>query len=157
MSADPADLANLRDIVLPPPVSYWPPAPGWWILAAALLAVLALLVARAIVRHRHDAYRRQALRELKALPAPLDAKGAQSLSAILKRTALVAFPRADVAALTGTAWLRFLDKSGGMQAFETGPAARLAEIALGAPGSADERAIRAAARDWIRRHRAAGW
>jgi hypothetical protein len=157
MSADPADLANLRDIVLPPAVSYWPPAAGWWILAAALLAGLALLLARAVIRHRHDAYRQQALRELAALPTPLGAAGAQSLSAILKRTALVAFPRADVAALTGPAWLHFLDKSGRMQGFESGPGARLAEIALGAQGSIDERAIRAAARDWIRRHRAAGW
>jgi hypothetical protein len=157
MSADPADLSNLRDIVLPQPVSYWPPAAGWWILAAAVLAALALLVARRVVRYRHDAYRRQALRELAALPAPLDAAGAQSLSAILKRTALVAFPRADVAALTGTAWLRFLDTSGRMQAFETGSARQLAVIALGGPVADDGQAIRAAARDWIRRHRAAGW
>lgn len=157
MSTDPADLSNLRDIVLPPPVSYWPPAPGWWILAAALLAGLALLVARAVVRYRRDAYRRQALRELAALPAPLDAAGAQSLSAILKRAALVAFPRTDVAALTGAAWLRFLDSSGRMQAFESGSAARLAEIALGEPVTADDKDIRAAARNWIRRHRAAGW
>lgn len=157
MSADPSDLSNLRDIVLPPPVSYWPPAAGWWILATALAALLALLLARWIIRYRHDAYRRQALRELAALPAPLDATGAQSLSAILKRTALVAFPRAETARLTGREWLRFLDQSGTMQAFEAGPAARLTEIALGAPGSADDTAIRAAARDWIRRHRAAGW
>ncbi|ODT98766.1 MAG: hypothetical protein ABS83_03775 [Rhodospirillales bacterium SCN 65-16] len=157
MSTDPADLTNLRDIVLPQPVSYWPPAPGWWILAALLLAGLALLVARAVVRHRHDAYRRQALRELAALPSPLDAAGAQSLAAILKRTALVAFPRAETARLTGKEWLRFLDQSGKMQAFETGPAARLPEMALGAQVAGDDKAIRAAARDWIRRHRAMGW
>jgi hypothetical protein len=157
MSNDPADLSNLRDIVLPPPVSYWPPAPGWWILAAMVAALLVLLVARQIIHHRHDAYRRTALREIAALPTPLDAEGAQKLSAILKRAALVAFPRAEVAGLTGTAWLRFLDTSGRMQAFENGPAAPLPQIALGASAHADDRAIRNAARDWIRRHRAAGW
>ncbi len=30
MTSDPADLSNLRDIVLPPSISFWPPAPGWW-------------------------------------------------------------------------------------------------------------------------------
>ena len=156
MSGDPSDLSNLRDIVLPPPVSYWPPAPGWWILATMIAALLALLVARQIVRHRHDAYRRAALKELAALPAPLDARSAQALSAILKRTALVAFPRAEVAGLTGVAWLRFLDTTGRMQAFENGPAAPLPLIALGAPATADDHAIRDAARNWIHRHRAAG-
>jgi len=156
MSSDPSDLSNLRDIVLPPPVSYWPPAPGWWVLAAAGAALLALLVARQLLRHRRDAYRRAALRELAALPAPLDARGAQALSGILKRTALVAFPRAETAGLTGAAWLRFLDTTGRMQAFENGPAATLPQIALGASIPADDGAIRHAARDWIHRHRAEG-
>jgi hypothetical protein len=157
MSGDPSDLANLRDIVLPLPVPYWPPAPGWWILAAMLAALLALLLARQIIRHHHDAYRQEALKEIEALPAALDAKAAQALSAILKRTALVAFPRAEVAGLTGAAWLRFLDATGRMQAFESGPAAPLPQIAVGASVPADDGAIRHAARDWIRRHRAEGW
>jgi len=30
-------LVNLKDIHLPPPVSFWPPAPGWWILALLMI------------------------------------------------------------------------------------------------------------------------
>ncbi|MDD9890866.1 MAG: DUF4381 domain-containing protein, partial [Gammaproteobacteria bacterium] len=30
-------LAQLADIHLPGEISYWPPAPGWWVLAALLL------------------------------------------------------------------------------------------------------------------------
>ena len=30
-------LAQLADIHLPAEVSYWPPAPGWWVLALLLL------------------------------------------------------------------------------------------------------------------------
>ena len=41
--ADPADLSNLRDLVLPPQVPLWPPAPGWWIVAAASIAAAAIL------------------------------------------------------------------------------------------------------------------
>ena len=33
-------LVNLKDIHLPPPVSFWPPAPGWWILAVLLISSL---------------------------------------------------------------------------------------------------------------------
>ena len=33
-------LVNLKDIHLPSPVSFWPPAPGWWILAVLLISSL---------------------------------------------------------------------------------------------------------------------
>ena len=41
MNQDP--LAALRDIHLPPAVSWWPPAPGWWIIFFIILGLLALL------------------------------------------------------------------------------------------------------------------
>jgi hypothetical protein len=61
MTADPADLSNLREIVLPPPVSFWPPAPGWWIVGAALAGAALILLGKTFIRYRRDAYRRQAL------------------------------------------------------------------------------------------------
>lgn len=41
MSTDAASLANLHDIVLPPSVSWWPLAWGWYLLSALLLVGLA--------------------------------------------------------------------------------------------------------------------
>ena len=149
MSADPADLSNLHDIVLPAPVSYWPPTPGWWILALALLAVAAILIVRLIAHYRRNAYRRVALRELDAIGPAVDSASAMRISGVLKRTALVAFPREQVAGLTGPAWLAFLDRTGSTEAFSTGD---LAALAYGGSTS-ESSAILKAAKHWVRLHR----
>lgn len=153
MSEDPADLSRLADIVVPPPVPWWPPAAGWWILGAGLVIALALLAGMALRHHRRNAYRRAALAELDAIGAVADAAGAAAVSAILKRTALVAYPRAEVAGLTGDGWLAFLDRSAATADFVAGPAAGLARAVTGAPVG-DGAAILAAARRWVTHHRA---
>lgn len=50
---DPAEIP-LRDIHLPEPISWWPLAPGWWILLASLImiAVIAFLVWRFMSRRQ---------------------------------------------------------------------------------------------------------
>jgi hypothetical protein len=147
------DLSHLADIVVPPPVAWWPPALGWWILAATLLAALGILAGAAVRRHRRNAYRRAALAELGALGPVSDAAGAAAVSAILKRTALVAYPRADVASLTGSGWLAFLDRTAAGNDFTRGSASGIAKAPFGAP-LCDSAAIAAAARRWLNRHRA---
>jgi hypothetical protein len=153
MTADPADLSKLRNIVLPPPVSFWPPAPGWWIVGAALAGAALILLMQGFLRYRRNAYRRQALHELDAIGPPRNAARAQHISAVLKRTALVAFPRRDVARLSGASWLAFLDRTGRTDAFSNGPGRMLPSFALGAVPTADGEAILREAQRWIRRHR----
>lgn len=151
--SDPAELSNLRDIVVPPPIPWWPPAPGWWILAAAMIAALAILLTAMVRRYRRNAYRRAALVELAGLDPAGDPARVRAVSSILKRAALVAYPRREVAALTGTAWLAFLDRTGGTDAFSRGAGAALERAAYGGPAG-DSTAILGAARRWVKRHRA---
>jgi hypothetical protein len=121
---------QLRDIHLPAAPAFWPPAPGWWLLAIVLLLLLAWLAPVALQRYR---LRRQRLRVLGAL-ARLEENLASErspdalaqISVMLRRLALLRFPRKDVAALTGNGWLRFLDESGGDGRFLNGPGRALA-------------------------------
>jgi uncharacterized membrane protein len=86
MNTDPASLDNLREIILPPPVPWWPPAPGWWLLFAAIALTALAFAFRLFRRWRVNAYRRAALRELAV------AGDVSAIAEILKRTALVAYP-----------------------------------------------------------------
>ena len=121
----PPDLSRLRDIHLPAAVSWWPPATGWWILAAALL--FGALFAAIFIRRRHaNRWRRAALDELKRLR---DASQTQdlptllgALSVLLRRVAIGRFPRDEVASLYGDQWLAFLDRTlGQANAFQSNP------------------------------------
>jgi Domain of unknown function (DUF4381) len=85
------------------------------------------------VRWRRQAYRRAGLRELRVIAARLDAAPERAaalvaLVALLKRVALVAYAREQVAALSGDAWLTFLDRTGGTARFARGPGAVLAAV-----------------------------
>jgi hypothetical protein len=146
MTPDPAALANLRGLALPGSVAWWPPQPGWWLLAAGLLALMGCGVAWLVRRHRANAYRRAALR---ALPQTAPA----ALADLLKRTALAAAPRPAVAGLTGEAWAAFLARTGG---FPRSAQLVLAQAALDPAQPLDvaqTEAVQAAVRHWIRRHR----
>ena len=142
--SDPADLSNLRDIVVPPEVALWPPAPGWWILLAGGIAMAAIFAGMIVTRYRRNAYRRAAL-------VALDTADAGDISTILKRAALAAWPRAEVASLTGADWLAFLDRTARSDVFTRGAGRDLETLAFG--GAGDKQAVLTAARRWIRRHR----
>ena len=145
---------RLDDIAEPPPVSMLPATWAWAVVAALALALLALAVV-AVVRHRRaTAYRRAALAELAGLAPALTAGDPRALAAtetLLRRTALAAYPRAEVATLGADAWLAFLARTGGDFA-AVGPA--LAAAPYATPPPFDGPAALAAARRWIARHHA---
>lgn len=99
---DPTSLQNLRDIAVPAPLPWWPPAAGWWILFVVVAAFAIWLAFRAWRRWRANAYRRAALKELRS------ATNFVEIAEILKRAALCAYPRTDVASLSGDAWSDWL-------------------------------------------------
>lgn len=161
-----AALAQLKDIQVPPVVPFTPQTPAWAVLAA-VLGLLALWLAwRGLQRHRANRYRRDALAELSVIEKQLNADGVQrghalaALAALLKRTALAAWPREEVAALSGEAWGRFLQTHAG-GAKSAGPTlgSLVNDIeyrggaALAGVSSADAQALLSAGRHWITQHR----
>ena len=104
MSAQQLSILDLRDIVMPAPAGPWPPVPFVWVLLGAVCFGLAVLIWRIIVRRRAGAYRRQGLARLSQMEPRLLTKGEEAaaladLSVLLKRVALAAFPRRQVASL----------------------------------------------------------
>ena len=107
MNTDPASLDNLREIVELPPVSWWPLALGWWIVIIALGIIAMAAVLRAWKRWNTNAYRRAALQELESVST------VAAIEDILKRTALCAYPRTQIASLSGSKWCQWLGETGG--------------------------------------------
>ena len=111
---------NLRDIHLPEPVSWWPIAPGWWLLLAALLILFILVfVARKIYRSKQ--LKRDINSELENIKQQFQktqnkSQLAKALSILLRRANITYYSRSrfngeSIAGLTGEDWLAWLDKT----------------------------------------------
>ena len=160
-------LDQLEPLITPPPVPWWPPAPGWWL--AGLLLTLCL---GALWRFRHrlakrtqavvqeptlDPQRQEALDELARLRKPYDGQPAsqwlQQLNGLLKRLCRIRYPADHPHTLSGRAWLAFLDSrcpAAGLTRWMV-----LVEGAYRAECRMDDKAIdglEQAVQIWIRKH-----
>lgn len=96
-------LDALAPITPPADIAMTPQTPAWAVLALGAFGGLSALVLWAMRRHRATAYRRAGLAALRNTgddPA--------RIAIVLRRTALAAFPRAQVAGLHGRDWVAFL-------------------------------------------------
>ena len=116
-------LAQLADIHLPEPVSYWPPAIGWWVLAAIALVLLIILFRKFANSRRQQKICQYALAELQrcydsyshADPANIDQSKldyVNQFNTVVRRVALVHYPHANAASLDGASWVDFIRQKG---------------------------------------------
>jgi len=105
----------------PPPLGWWPLAPGWWGLMGLLLLALVLVMWWRKRRQRPSVKRwqRAALRELAQLQsasgqaASDDARVARGVQQLLRRYAIARYGRETVATLSGDTWIAFVVSHGG--------------------------------------------
>ena len=124
----------LRDIHLPATIGWWPPAPGWWIVAILALGAMWWFIHRIVGRYRDvhapvSAIRRR-LQILRARieKEPDTIRAAIDLSEFVRRVLLTLRPRDQVAAISGHAWLSYLDRDLGGEDFRNGPGQILIDL-----------------------------
>jgi hypothetical protein len=130
----------LRDLHLPDAISFWPLAPGWWVVIALTLVGLGFALRHWLQFRARGAARRYALRQLEDIEQAYDEHrnlvtfGA-NLSELLRRTMLAYAPRTNVAGLTGEEWLSWLDYDLAQPVFMSGPGRQLLDLPYRDPAS----------------------
>jgi len=154
----PLPALQLRDIHLPGELPFWPPAPGWWLLAVIVVALLSWGVVLAVRQYRIQGQRARVMAALAQLETGLDRERTPamlaSISILLRRLALMRYPRERVAPLSGAAWLAFLDDSGGEGRFRDGPGQVLASgpYQRAVPADLDVAGLSALVRTWVHKN-----
>ena len=158
---------GIKEIVLPETVSYVPQTVGWWILLVVIGLLLAWWIYKRYIKWRNNRYRRQALLELALIAQQLGqeperASALAAISALIKRTAIEAFGRSNVADLSGRLWLEFLDGTGSTNSFSQGPGRLLPDFAYAKQETLNEMSkvmidqILVLVKDWINQHKGTG-
>ncbi len=149
-------LAQLKDIHSAPTVSWWPPAPGWWLLALLVFTLLFWFGRRMVSRYRIHQRRQQMLGWIDHLNATVDPQKdphsyLATLNRVFKIVALRAFPTRHCAQMAGHDWTGFLQQNlhsnkqdEALSVLAAGPYQPVPEF--------DPAAISALARAWIKQH-----
>lgn len=151
---DPASLP-LRDIHLPDPVSWWPLAPGWWILLSLIIITIwlsivffrkrrahqlsAIILAQKELDKIQDGFRQHQDKTVLA----------RDLSELIRRVCISVFPRTDTASLIGKDWLAFLDQYNNEKAFSEGIGRALIEAPYQANPDYDSVSLMSLVSSWI--------
>lgn len=150
--ATPSELLNrLRDIQPAPDASWWPPAPGWWIIAAVVGIVSALY----FWRSRRSTWYAQALSEMRRIERDFvetrnAARCVAQLSILLRSVAMTRAPGPMVAGLTGEAWLRYLDEQLAARDFSKGAGRVLLTAPYMPAAEIDVPALSELTRQWLK-------
>jgi len=154
-------LAQLHPLREPQLIGWWPLAPGWWLLLALLLVVLAATAYWLWRRYQKRAYRRQAERQLDALRLAYQndndsAAFVANVNRLLKATALVVYPRRTVAAASGEQWLALLNDTLADSGTDKTFTPEFAEAGYRpGPPATDPEQLHQLALAWIRHHKVA--
>lgn len=118
---------QLHDIHLPDPAGWWPPAPGWWILAVLLSVLLIWLVRITWQWLKYQRWRKRVLNEFSHFESIDEVQFLTQITEKLRQLAITVYPEQEVASLTGKHWLEFLDSHAEHKGFAEQPAKLIIE------------------------------
>ena len=152
---------GIDEIIVPDAVSWWPSAPGWQVLGVIIILLAIAQATRWAKRWWRNRYRSEALRQLDQVQQQASGQ-LQDVVAVLpyyiKVTALQAYPRADVASLSGPDWLAFLDANYSGPSFSGDRGKKLLSVSY-LPreqwqlNDTESNALIKMSRQWIAKHR----
>ena len=149
-------IQGIEELIAPPPVSWLPVTLGWKLLAACAVALALWYGLKALRRWRGNRYRRDALRQLRELAARDCEDRLPAIAVLLKSTALAAWPRREVAPLSGAAWVAWLECAGAVFSPRSRSLLAGEQYMRGADVNAgDIELLSSEAAAWIRNHRGA--
>lgn len=144
------DELPLRGPDMPDPLSWWPPAPGWW-LVLILMLVIALTLRWWLSRPRPVKYWTEAQKQLKRIEQSSDDHllQLQQVSSLLRRMAILRFGREQTASLTGTAWLELLDSAWPRDDFSHGAGVLLEDAPYRIQSESDNNELLRITAEWL--------
>ncbi len=149
-------LGDFVEVVAPPAIDWLPQTTGWKWVGMVLLALALYRGGQRLARWHRNRYRREAAARMKSLALSADPGTlVPELNRLLKLTTLAAWPREEVARLSGEEWVSFLNRQCPTPPFN---AAQRRLLAVGAycPGAVDTTAGRdllEAGMAWVEQHR----
>ncbi|CEK12095.1 DUF4381 domain-containing protein [Legionella hackeliae] len=152
--ADAQVLNQLHDIQLPQSIGWWPMASGWYFLMIIGLLLLTFMFYRFYRRRQYGRAKKEALDLLADLQKKYQHDGdsqeaSMRISELLRRVALVYYPRQDVASLQGQGWIDFLNNTARRVDFNK-VTYHLLEVPYQKSTDADLNPLFSCARTWIK-------
>jgi hypothetical protein len=149
-------LGEFVEVIPPPAISWLPQTAGWRWLGLLLLGIALYYGLRALRRWYRNRYRREAAATFRRLQqGGKRPPGLEEVNQLLKRTALAAWPRQEVASLSGTDWGEFLNRQCPQPPFSQ-PQIELLGVGTYRMTPLDPdtgRALLSASLTWVREHR----
>jgi hypothetical protein len=105
-------LGQLKDVHLPQEISIFPLAGIWYILMGIVVVITALGLWWILVKNRYKKQKLQAYALLAEIEKKQSGEMLSEISILIKRVAILKYPKEKVHTLFGEKWLEFLDKTG---------------------------------------------